>query len=227
MADKTLAYRKDICRVGKLLYDKGLIAGTEGNISCRLPAGEILITPAGICKGMMSPADLVVVDRTGKPKSKSHRPSSEYRIHLLAYEKRPEINAVVHSHPSYATGFALAGTAIDASGLPEFEVSFGTIPFVPYAAPGTTELSDALAKHIGSGCVYLLENHGLVALGTTVLEAFFRTEMAEHCAKALYLAYQIDMAMDMDVGYDEEEITAGEHSLSAITMPRDRRRREN
>lgn len=227
MADKTLTYREEICRVGKLLYDKGLIAGTEGNISYRLPAGEILITPAGICKGMMNPADLVRIDHNGKPQSKSHRPSSEYRIHLLAYEKRPEINAVVHSHPSYATGFALAGTVIDASGLPEFEVSFGAIPFVPFATPGTTELSDALAKHIGSGCVYLLENHGLVALGTTLLEAFFRTEMAEHCAKALYLAYQIDLALEMNVEYDEDSTAADENSLTAITMPRDRRRREN
>ncbi len=227
MADKTLKYRKEICKVGKLLYDKGLIAGTEGNISCRLPSGDILITPSGVCKGMMQPEELSVIDSSGKPKARSNKPSSEYRIHLLAYQRRPEIEAVVHAHPSYATGFALAGIAIEAGGLPEFRDTFGNVPFVPFGEPGTSELAGALEKFIATGHTYLLENHGLVSLGTSLLEAFYRLEMAEHCAKALYLALQIETATAMDMEYAEDDEQIEENSISTLTLPRDRRRREN
>lgn len=227
LTDRTFKYRKEICKVGKLLYDKGLIAGTEGNISCRLPSGDVLITPSGVCKGMMEPDELAVVDITGKPSSKSRKPSSEYRIHLLAYDRRPEVQAVVHAHPSYSTGFALAGIAIEASGLPEFRDTFGTVPFVPYGEPGTQELAGSLERFIATGHTYLLENHGLVSLGTTLLEAYFRLEMAEHCAKALYLALQIETATAMDMEYAEDDERIEENSISTLTLPRDRRRREN
>ena len=92
--------------IGSRMYERGLVVAAEGNISARLPEGNILITPAGFCKGRMNPEDMVVVTREGKKVQGNHRASTELGMHLTAMKKRPDVMASVHAHPPYATASA-------------------------------------------------------------------------------------------------------------------------
>lgn len=186
-----------------------------------------MITPASKCKGMLKPADLVVIDTTGKPRRSGQLPSSEFRIHLVAYRERPEIKAVVHAHPTHATAYALAGASIDARGMPEFEDVFGKIPFVPFGEPGSSDLAEKFAPFVHNGHTYLLENHGVVSVGASISEAFFRLEMAEHCAQILYLATQIEFNFADMEAMDAEEAELPQPSLNNIRRGGNRREREN
>src|SRR5678815_3729734 len=96
-------------RVCRRLYDRGLIAGAEGNVSARLAADVILATPAGRCKGDLESGDLVELSLDGTPRDKDRSPSTEIRMHLRIYHRRRDVAAVVHAHPPTATGFAVAG----------------------------------------------------------------------------------------------------------------------
>src|SRR5581483_4573849 len=98
-----------IVRVCQRLYERGLVAGPDGNVSVRLADGSILVTPSGFSKVDVTPNDLVRVDLDGQVLDGAHRPSSELRMHLRLYARRTDINAVVHAHPPTATGFAVAG----------------------------------------------------------------------------------------------------------------------
>jgi L-fuculose-phosphate aldolase len=180
-------YREQICAVGKLLYDKGLIAGTEGNLSCRLPGEGILITPAAKCKGMLKPEDIVLLSPDGEPTRSDQQPSSEFRIHLCGYDHRPEFRAAVHAHPAHVTAFAFAGKRLEGDGGVDLDRAFGQIPLVEWAVPGTQELADQFEYYVHMNHTYLLESHGIIAFGADLMEAFFRVEMAERIAKTAYL----------------------------------------
>ncbi len=219
--------REAICEIGKLMYSKGLIAGMEGNISCRLTSGEILITPAGVCKGYLKPQQIATMRLDGKNGIGSTLPSSEYRIHLTAYRLRKDVNAVVHAHPSYATAFAIAGMDIEGEVLPEFVSTFGEIPLVPYAEPGTSELAETFGSYLSSNHTYLLERHGLVSLAEDLWKAFYRLEMAEHCAKSLYLAEQLWTLRDLNDQQGDEDFDELDAEIQNMPFPRERRRREN
>jgi hypothetical protein len=133
--------RRDICRIGALLHERGFVAGCDGNISVRIAPNAILCTPTSIPKGMMEPEDLVVVDMKGGQQEGHRRPSSELQMHLLFYELRPDIMAVVHAHPPTATGFAAAGLSLQDAIVAEVVLTCGQIPLASYATPGTPELA--------------------------------------------------------------------------------------
>jgi len=105
--------RRDLVRFGRMLHSLGFVAATDGNLSVRLDADRVLVTPTGFSKGMMRPEDMVVVDLHGKKLSGAYSPSSEIVMHLTIYRMRPDVGAVVHAHPCTATGFASAGIALD------------------------------------------------------------------------------------------------------------------
>lgn len=178
--------RRQICEVGALLYEKGMIAGGEGNISCRLPNGDFLITPAGVCKGNLEPEQVVLLTAAGQARSREQEASTEFRLHLAGYRARPDFQAAVHAHATFLTSFALAGTPIAGERLPEFALLFGGIPLVPYAKPGTSALANALLPLVKDHHTLLLERHGVIAFGESVQEAYFRVEMAEHCAEIIW-----------------------------------------
>jgi len=102
-------HRRDICTVGRWLHGRGFVASTDGNISVRLDPHHVLTSPTAISKGMMTPDDLVITDLRGRKLSGQRNPSSELAMHLLIYNRRPDINAVCHAHPPTATGYAAAG----------------------------------------------------------------------------------------------------------------------
>jgi L-fuculose-phosphate aldolase len=165
------------------MYDHGYIVACEGNLSVRLDGDRVLTTPTCMNKGTLDPDDLVVTDLQGRQLAGNRKMSSELAMHLLFYRMRPDVNAICHAHPPTATGFAVAGRALDQALLPEVIVGLGQIPLVRYATPGTPALSDALEPFVPHYDALLLANHGAVTCGTDLLTAFFRMETIEHFAK--------------------------------------------
>ncbi|MEQ1945846.1 MAG: class II aldolase/adducin family protein [Bryobacteraceae bacterium] len=181
-------HREDIVRIGRMMYERGWIAGTDGNISIRLDAERILATPTGMCKGRMSPDDLIVCDNDGNKISGQRERSTEMAMHLAVYAARPEINGVVHAHPPIATGFAVAGRALNLGIMPELIVTLGSVPLAEYGLPGTPALVEGMLPFIPKFDAILLANHGAVAYGTDVHSAFGRMETVEHLARITLVA---------------------------------------
>lgn len=181
-------HRREICIAGRWMYEREFIVAREGNLSVRLRSGNILTTPACMNKGMLRPEDLVITDPGGRQLFGSRRASTELAMHLLFYELRPDVNAICHAHPATATGFAAAGRGIDLALLPEVIVELGQIPLVPYATPGTQELSAVLEPFVLYYDALLLANHGAVTCGPDLRTAFFRMETVEHSAKVTLVA---------------------------------------
>jgi L-fuculose-phosphate aldolase len=183
--------RAEIVEIGRRVYDRGYVASNDGNISVRLDDRSILITPTGVSKGFMKPGDLIVVDLRGRVLEGTKRPSSETHMHLQIYRDRPDVNAVCHAHPPYATGFAVAGIPLDRKILPEFVIALGSVPVVEYGATGTAELYGTLRRYVPHYDAFLLANHGAVTVGDSVLGAYHRMETLEHAAMIQFVAHQL------------------------------------
>ncbi|MGA3178104.1 MAG: class II aldolase/adducin family protein [Candidatus Acidiferrum sp.] len=176
-------HRREICRIGRWLYERGYIVAGEGNLSVRLDAERILTTPTCVNKGMMAPEDLVIMDMEGTHLQGDRKISSEAAMHLLFYRMRPDVNAICHAHPPTATGFAVAGLGLDQALLPEVIVGLGKVPLVRYATPGTPDLCAVLEPYVPHYDALLLANHGATTCGPNLLTAFFRMETLEHFAR--------------------------------------------
>src|ERR1700724_1423847 len=176
-------HRADLCVAGRWMYERGYIVACEGNLSVRLDEERVLTTPTCMNKGMLTPDDLVVIDLEGRHVAGDRKASSELAMHLLFYRMRPDVRAICHAHPHTATGFAVAGRALDQALLPEVIVGLGQIPLVKYGTPGTPELSAAIEPYVPHYDALLLANHGAVTCGPDLLMAFFRMETIEHFAK--------------------------------------------
>ena len=124
-------YREDICQIGRLVFQKGWVAANDGNITIRLDPERILATPTGVCKGMMNPDDLIIVDMKGNKIQGRAERTSEIAMHTTIYDLRPDIRAVVHAHPPVATGFATAGKSLNLALLPEVVIGLGCVPTAP------------------------------------------------------------------------------------------------
>jgi L-fuculose-phosphate aldolase len=178
----------DIVRVCRRLYERGLIAGPDGNVSVRLLDGTILVTPSGMSKVDVCDEDLVMVDLEGRPLTHGRSASSELQMHLRIYQRRPDAMAIVHAHPPVATGFAVAGENFMAPVLPEVILQTGGVPLVPYATPGTSALADNFEAFLDRHDAFLLANHGATTLGPTLDIAHQRMESVEHAARILFSA---------------------------------------
>jgi L-fuculose-phosphate aldolase len=181
-------YRREICKVGRWMYRQGFVVASEGNLSVRLDADRVLVTPAGACKGRLLPHELIVTDLQGTVVAGTGQPSSELQMHLLYYRLRPLVRAVCHAHPPTATGFAVAGRALEEAILPEVVSVLGKIPLAPYGTPGTTELCAGLESLVPSYDAILLENHGVVTCGEDLTTAYQHMETVEHFARVLFVA---------------------------------------
>ena len=180
--------RRQICRVGRWLYSRGLLVANEGNISVRLDERLILVTPSGKCKGRMAMEDLLVADLSGEVIRGVGLPSSEILMHLLFYRSRPDVRAICHAHPPTATGFAAAGRALEAPVLPEIIVGLGKIPLASYGTPGTWAVCAGLEPLVQNHDAILLENHGVVTCGPDLETAFQHMETVEQFAKVMLTA---------------------------------------
>jgi L-fuculose-phosphate aldolase len=177
-----------IALVCRRLYERGLVAGPDGNVSVRLHDGSIVVTPSGMSKVDVTPDDLVLVDPEGRVLDGKGNPSSELRMHLRIYERRADVSAVVHAHPPTATGFAVAGESFMAPVLPEVILQMGEVPIVRYATPGTAELADSFDPYLARHDAFLMANHGATTVGPTLEVAHQRMESLEHAARIILAA---------------------------------------
>lgn len=185
-----------ICEIGKLLYQRSYVVSSDGNVSIRLEDNRVLATPTMMCKGRMTEADLAVTDMDGRPLS-DKKASSELAMHLLIYRMRPDIKAVCHAHPPHGTAFAVAGLAIDKPILSEVILTLGCVPLTGYGTPSTDELTDAMKPFVEHHNALLMANHGAVAYGADLWQAFDRLETLEHTAKIAILAKTLGGANDL------------------------------
>ncbi|MFJ7726294.1 class II aldolase/adducin family protein [Neobacillus sp. NPDC097160] len=186
-----IKYKKQICDIGKRIYDKGFVAANDGNISIRISNNEFLITPTGVSKGSLTPEMIIKVDGQGTVLEGDYRPTSEMKMHLLVYQERPDIQAVVHVHPPYATAFAIAGIPLDQAIMPESVVYLGTIPVAEYGTPSTVEVPNAIKTYVHEHQGVLLENHGALTWGKDLEHAYYLMESLEFTAKINWIAKQL------------------------------------
>jgi L-fuculose-phosphate aldolase len=177
-----------VLRAGRRLGSRGLISAGEGNISVRLDADRILVTPAGLRKDELAADDLVVV-RLGHPDREAVSPSgrhatSDLAVHLAVHAALPELGAVVHAHLPAAMALTLAGEIPDPVALPETAMLLPRLPFVSHEAPGSQRLADRVAAALTEApdpfaTALLLERHGAYAVGRDPGHAVDRLELVE------------------------------------------------
>jgi L-fuculose-phosphate aldolase len=194
---KEQALREEIVRVGRLMYERGLAVAADGNISAPLDEGHVLCTPSGLCKGTMTPDQLIVVDMDGHkvgPGTSANRelqPTSEVRMHLEAYRQRPDIGGVVHAHPPITVALSIAGVSLADCMLPEVIVTLGLVPTTEYATPASAEnvraIRDLITNHDG----IILQRHGTLTVGRDPWEAFMRLESLEQVARITLVLQQL------------------------------------
>jgi L-fuculose-phosphate aldolase len=185
ISSQIVAQLVDICH---RLYAHGMVTATDGNVSVRLPCGNILTTRSGINKGMVSENDLVEVTPAGAQVGGEGKPSTELGMHLFIYQQRPDVNTVVHAHPIYATGFATARIPLDGCMFPEVIIGLGAIPLAEYATPSTPDVAASLSPFVKDADAILLANHGVVTYGVGLYEAYFKMEKVEHAAHIMFVA---------------------------------------
>jgi L-fuculose-phosphate aldolase len=186
--------KQEMCEIGQRIWQKGFCAGNEGNHSVRLGDNRVLCTCTGVSKGFLKPEMLCVVDMDGNPieRNSTYQPSSEVKIHLAIYKHRPDVKAVIHSHPPHATAFAIAGVPVPEGIHPEAEIFLGRVPTAEYATPSTAELAERLLPHIGPQTnTVLMGNHGSVSFSDTLIDAYYRLEILDAYCKVLLLCRQI------------------------------------
>lgn len=220
--------RREIVRVCQRLYEKGLIAGPDGNVSVRLGSDRVLVTPAGMSKVDVTVDDLVELSLEGKHLRGSRRASSEVLMHLRIYQRRSDVQAVVHAHPPLATGFAVAGESFSACVLPEMIFQVGWVPLVPYATPGTPQLADAFEPFVAQHDAFLMANHGATTVGPTLTMAHQRMESLEHSARILLTARMLGRvntlsATQVEALIDQRKRALPDQPFSGCNLPADSR----
>ena len=173
--------KQAIVRVAKRLDQKGILTSTDGNLSALLDDGGTLITPSGSCKGELEPDKIVRLFRDGSPRS--GRPSSEIALHRMIYSHRPDVRAIVHAHPPYATAYAVAGIALDQPILSEAILTLGRVPVASYAMPTAEELAKSVEPLVEHHDAVLLRFHGAVCFASSIEQAGFLMETLEHVAR--------------------------------------------
>ena len=176
--------REAVCRVGGLLYDRGYVAANDGNISVKVAENRLLITPSGVSKGRMTPEMLLVTDMDGTVIEGDRHPTSEGKMHLEVYRGRPDANAVVHAHPPVSTAFAVCRRGLETPYLSELVAGLGQVPCTTsFAMLSTEEVPESVRPYLADHNALLLANHGALAWGGDLWEAFDRLETVEHTAK--------------------------------------------
>jgi L-fuculose-phosphate aldolase len=189
--------RQDIVRVCRLMYEKGFICASDGNVSARLTPGRILITPSGLHKGFLEPDQLLVVDDQGRrlgPGTAANRklnPTSELPMHLEAYRQRPDVGAVVHAHPPITIALSIAGIPMADCLLPEVIVFLGLVPTTEYATPSSEENVRAIRDLISGHDALILQRHGALTVGNDVMQGFMRLETVEQNARIAFMLAQL------------------------------------
>lgn len=198
--------KKEMCEIGRRVYDRGMVASNDGNFSVKLSDNEFLCTPTGVSKGFMTPEYICKVDAEGNvlEANEGFRPSSEVKMHMRVYKERPDVNAVVHAHPMYATTFAIAGIPLMEPIMPEAVIALGGVPLAKYGTPSTVEVPDSIMPYLQKYDAVLLENHGALTYSDTLLNAYHKMESLEFYARLMYQAKMIGGPQILDEKRVEE-----------------------
>jgi L-fuculose-phosphate aldolase len=183
--------REELLRFGRLTWERRLLVAMDGNLSARLPNGDVLCTRAGCHKGFLRDEDLLLVRPDGTVKRGEGRPTSEVFMHLACYRERPDVQAVIHAHPPLCVAFTIASMSMEKLVLPEVVLTLGSIPTAPYKTTGTADLADQIGGYAREYDAILMDTHGAITMGGSVLEAFCRLETMEHTAQILGTAHSL------------------------------------
>ena len=222
--------KEQMCDIGRRIWQKGFCAGNEGNHSYRIGENKVLCTPTGISKGFLRPDDICTVDLEGKQLSGKRKRTSEILLHLAIYKARPDVKAVVHSHPPHATAFAIANVELPTCIHPEAEVFLGAVKTAKYVTPGDTRLGESILPYVKDSNTILLQNHGTVTFDVDLEGAYYKLEIVDAYARILLLAKQIGNIRPLDsaemkellelklrFGLDEPRLKDGGKSFTCST----------
>lgn len=209
--------REQICLIGRLMHNKGYIDATSGNISARLDANHILITPSGVAKWQLTPSDLLIIDLAGNIQGNGNI-SSEIPMHLACYQNRQDIQGVVHAHPPHAVALTIAGIPVQQFIIPEAIVFLGAIPTLPYATPSTEENSRVVQQFIKQHDVLMLTHHGSLTVAESVWKAYLKLETLEHIAHITSTVIQLGGAKRY-LTWAEVEILLAQRQKLGVSQP--------
>lgn len=179
--------KEEIANIGKRLYEHELNGSYGGNFSVR-DEEYIYITPSGVPKDELDYSDILVIDFSGNVLEGEGKPSTEILFHIKIYKVRSDVNAIIHAHPPYATGFAIANYPIPNDVHEESTLILGDVPVIPYEITSSKELAENIGKAIQDHNALLLANHGSLTVGDTLERAFRRMEELENLCKMLTVA---------------------------------------
>ena len=200
--------KREICAVGKKLWQRQYVDGNGGNISYRIGPNEVICTPALMSKADMTPEDLSMVDLTGKQISGARPRTSEILMHLEIYKETSQAKAVVHCHPAHATAYAITGRVPPTCVIPEFEVFIGRVALSPYETPGTPEFARTVLPFVKQHNTILLSNHGIVCWADTVTHAEWYAEVVDTYCWTLMLAAQLGTPISQFSGAKAADLLA-------------------
>lgn len=183
-------YKKDMIKTGKELYDKGILIGTDGNMSIRVSDDQLLITASGVCKGKLTEKDIVLVNFKGEV-LEGPKPARDIRMHLAVYEMDGSARAIVHAHPPAITGCAITKMSMDRMILPEVAFNLGDVVMTRYTTPTTIEVPMEIKRILGEGKktkALILANHGATTWGNDIFDAFYKMQTLEMYIKALVVS---------------------------------------
>lgn len=191
MTDDVTEVKAAVLATAKTMHARGLVEGTAGNVSGRIDAERVVMTPSSLGYEEMTLDDLVVVDLEGTVLEGHRSATSEKAVHLSCFAAYPEVRGVVHCHASYASMYAVARQPIPA-GIDEFVVYIGgDVPVCEYHASGTDGLGPEVASKLGDRSAALMANHGLVCVGKSVEDALHSALVVEHNARIMWGAHQL------------------------------------
>ena len=176
-----------LINIGRELWERRLVTGTSGNLSARLDDGSLLMTRAGISLRDLSGRDFVVTDAAGNPTGKNRRPTSEYQLHVAAYQTRHDISVALHTHPTFCVVWSKCNAVLprDTVGARE---SLRDVAVAAYERPGSAELANAVAGALSRADNVLMTRHGFLAVSSSVEDAFLQTDLAEEAARIAYFS---------------------------------------
>jgi L-fuculose-phosphate aldolase len=173
------AVKKEICAVGKKLWNRSYVDGNGGNISFRIGPNEVICTPTLMSKLDLTPEDLCLVDLDGVQVAGKRPRTSEIFLHLEIYKAVPEAKSAVHCHPPHATAYAITGRVPPNNIIPEFEVFVGKVAVSPYETPGTAAFAQTVIPYVREHNTVLLSNHGIICWADTVTHAEWYAEVVD------------------------------------------------
>ena len=195
----------EIVKYGLIMKESALVVGTWGNISTRVPETNLIaITPSGVDYDKTKPENIVIVDLEGNIVDGELKPSIEIHLHLAIYKARRDVNAIVHTHSTYSTSYAIARKEIPATAEDSAQIVGGNVKVTDYCLPGSIELGIEAVKKLEDRNAVLLANHGLLAAASSLKEALKVAQVVEKAAQSNLFAQLIGGAVELE----DEDINA-------------------